>query len=279
MNIKQIIGISEINISKIELNDTQLQLSASVRGSRSQCPVCKRYSLSVHGQYERTITDLSVFELRTAIILKTRKFKCKNDSCYRKVFSEQTPAVMRYSRKTKRVLDIFASLSIELTGRLGSLMTKKLNIGVSTSTITRIAHAQKLPEIKQPRVFGVDDWAFRKGHSYGTVLVDMETSQPIDLLPSRDGSDLKDWLNNHKDVEIVIRDRASSYSSAINEICPNARQVADRFHLLMNLTESLDKYFKSINSRINSLIQGKNKELTVVEPNESTDMGKESAPE
>ena len=116
-------------------------------------------------------------------------------------------------------------------------MSKQLSITVSSSTITRIAHSQKLSDTQQPRVLGVDDWAYRKGVSYGTILIDMETSRPIELLPSRDSEAFKNWLLKYNDVKIVTRDRSSSYSSAIIEACPNAIQIADRFHLLMNPTQ------------------------------------------
>ncbi len=109
-----------------------------------------------------------------------------------------------------------------------------MHIAVSSSTITRIAYSQQLPDINQPRVLGVDDWAYRKGVSYGTILIDMETSRPIEILPSRDGQALKSWLLKYNDVKIVTRDRASSYATAINESCPKAIQVADHFHLLIN---------------------------------------------
>lgn len=124
-------------------------------------------------------------------------------------------------------------------------------------------------EITQPRVLGVDDWAYRKGVSYGTILIDMETSRPIDILPSRDGSDLKKWLAKYPDVRIFTRDRSSSYSSAIKEVCPDAIQVADRFHLLMNLSDALDTYFKSISARIGSLIKSKTDELLELPDHES----------
>jgi len=155
-------------------------------------------------------------------------------------------------------LDAF---SIELTGKLGSQLSKQIFLGVSISTITRIAHKQPLPVIEQPRVLGVDDWAFRKGVTYGTVLIDMETSRPIDLLSSRESGDLKKWLAKYPDAEIVTRDRSGSYSSAINEICPDAIQIADRFHLLMNLSDALDIYFKSISPEIRKLIKYKTDEL------------------
>jgi transposase len=173
-----------------------------------------------------------------------------HSSSDRKVFSEQTSHTMRYSRRTARASSILDTLSIELTGKLGSLLSKQLLLPVSTSTVTRIAMKQKLPEVIQPIVLGVDDWAFRKGVNYGTILIDMETSRPIDLLASRERSDLERWLKKYPNVKIVKRDRASSYFSAINEVCPDAIQVADRFHLLLNLSDALDKYFKSIQSEI-----------------------------
>ena len=140
-------------------------------------------------------------------------------------------------------------------------MSKQLFITVSSSTITRIAHSQQLPEIIQPKVLGVDDWAYRKGVSYGTILIDMETSRPIELLSSRDGKALKNWLLKYNDVQIVTRDRASSYAAAIIEACPNAVQIADRFHLLMNLSDALDTYFKSISTKIRTLITAKTIEI------------------
>ncbi len=160
----------------------------------------------------------------------------------------------RYSRRTRRVTSILESFAIELTGRLGSIISNQLSITVSSSTITGIAHCQQLSDINQPRVLGVDDWAYRKGVSYGTILIDMETSKPIELLPSRDGQVLKDWLLKYNDVKIVTRDRAISYASTIIEACPNAVQIADRFHLLMNLCDALDIYFKSLSTNIRSLI-------------------------
>ena len=158
-------------------------------------------------------------------------------------------------------MKILESFAIELTGKLDSIMSKQLFIAVSISTITRMAHNQQLPEIKQPKVLGVDDWAYRKGVSYGTILIDMETSKPIDILPSREGKDLKKWLMKYNDVQIVTRDRNSSYSSAIDEACPDAVHVADRFHLLMNLSDALDTYFKSISGTINRLVKAKTGEL------------------
>lgn len=267
--IKQLINMPMLYLNNIECTHATIKIYASFKTKQCRCPNCGKYSNTIHDHYFRTITDLPVFQNKTIIILKTRKFRCKNPKCNKKVFSEQTPNILRYSRRTKRTTEILDSLSIELTGNLGSILSKQLLITVSRSTITRIAHNQQLPEIKQPKVLGVDDWAYRKGVSYGTILIDMETSKPIEILPSRDGKDLKKWLSKYRDVEIITRDRSSSYSSAINEVCPNAIQVADRFHLLMNLSDALDKYFKSINPGIRALIKDKTNEILNMSNNET----------
>lgn len=140
-------------------------------------------------------------------------------------------------------------------------MSKRLCITVSSSTITRISHRQRLLEIKQPKVLGVDDWAYRKDVSNGTGLIDMETSRLIELLPSRDGTVLKDWWLTYNDVNIITRDRASPYTAAIIEVCPGAIQIADRYHLLKNLSDALDAYFESIRNKISTLIVDKSKEI------------------
>ena len=274
MRINQLICLPKFTIAKIEHVNASITVFASIKSSRSRCPVCESFSSTVHDIYYRTVADLPAFQNSSVILLKTRKFKCQNPQCFRKVFSEQTPlTVRRYARRTNRVSTLLDSWSIELTGKLGSLISKQQLIAVSISTITRIAHRQPLPVIKQPRVLGVDDWAFRKGVNYGTVLIDMETSRPIELLSSRESADLKEWLAKYPDVEIVTRDRSGAYSSAINEACPDTIQIADRFHLLMNLSDALDTYFKSISQDIRRLIKDKTDEIAKLSVH--TDSGKE----
>ncbi len=194
------------------------------------------------------------------MILTVRKFKCRNDNCKRKVFTEQNDNILPYARRTDRVTRLLSDIAIEMSTGTGRMLSEKLLINVSRSTLTRLAHQQIIPQIKKLKVVGVDDWAFRKGVNYGTVLVDMETSKPIDLLPTRNSEDLKAWLRTHPEIETITRDRASSYSSAIDCICPNTIQIADRFHLLMNLSDALDIFFKSISPEISKLFIDKTTE-------------------
>ena len=261
MNLFQLFDMPQMKVNHFESRQNGLIIFASSKTKGAPCPECGMLNYSVHDYYYRSVTDLPIFQKSTNIQMKTRKFRCKNSSCNRKVFSEQNSHVVRYSRRTDRVSKLLNRLSIELTGKQGSQLTALLLMSVSASTLTRIALRQPLPEIKQPRVLGVDDWAYRKGVSYGTILIDMETSRPIDILPSREKKELENWLTKYPDVEIVTRDRASSYSSAINEVCPNSIQIADRFHLLMNLSDALDRYFKSISQIIKKTITEKTNEI------------------
>lgn len=133
---------------KNECSESTIRIYAEVKSRRSKCPICGKYSKRVHDYYFRTICDLPVFQNKTEILLKTRKFRCVNDRCYRKVFSEQTPDVIPYARRTRRAARILDSFAIDLMGRLGSIMSKRLSIAVSSSTITRIALILKFLRIR-----------------------------------------------------------------------------------------------------------------------------------
>jgi transposase len=261
MNIKHLIDIPKIRVSNIEFRPPIIHIYASLSGKRARCPECKQYSYSVHDRYERAITDLPVFQYHSIMILTVRKFKCRNDSCKRKVFTEQNDNILPYARRTDRVTRLLSDIAIEMSTGSGHVLSEKLQIKVSRSTLTRLAHQHPLPDINTLKIVGVDDWAFRKGVNYGTILVDLETSKPIDMLPTRDSKDLKAWLKDHPGIEIITRDRASSYSTAIDSISPNTVQVADRFHLLMNLSDALDTFFKSISPKISKLIKDKTNEM------------------
>lgn len=212
MNIKRLIDIPKIIVSNIEFKPPIIHIYASLSGKRAKCPECKKHSYSVHDRYERRITDLPVFQYHSKIILTVRKFKCRNEKCKRKVFTEQNDNILPYARRTERVTRLLSDIAIDMPTGSGHVLSEKLQIKVSRSTLTRFAHQQPLPDINTLKIVGVDDWAFRKGVNYGTILVDMETSKPIDMLPTRDSEDLKAWLRDHPGIEIITRDRASSYS-------------------------------------------------------------------
>ncbi|MCG6191298.1 transposase [Maribellus maritimus] len=204
---------------------------------------------------------MPVFQHHSRIVLTVRKFKCRNGKCKRKVFTEQNNNILPYARRTERVKRLLSDIAIDMPTGSGHVLSEKLQIKVSRSTLTRLAHQQPLPDINTLKIVGVDDWAFRKGVNYRTILVDMETSKPIDMLPTRDSEDLKAWLRDHPGIKIITRHRASSYSTALDSISPNTVQVADPFHLLMNLSDALNTFFKSISPKINKLIKAKTCEM------------------
>jgi hypothetical protein len=132
-------------------------------------------------------------------------------------------------------------IAFELGGEAGARLARELGLPVSPNALLeRIRRAPRLGA-EQVKVLGVDDWAIKKGHSYGTILVDLERRRVVDLLPDRSAEGLRDWLEKHPGVEVVSRDRFQPYMDAITTATPAALQVADRWHLLKNLTDAVER--------------------------------------
>lgn len=149
------------------------------------------------------------------------------------------------------------------------MVCDRLGYAICGSTLLNQLGKLKLPEFQTPKVLGVDDFAFRKGHNYGTILVNLETHQPIALLPDRTAETLTMWLEAHPGIEVLSRDRSKTYKSAMTKGAPNAIQVADRFHLVKNLSETLEQAFGSYRSELKSAEQSQH-QATVAEASEET---------
>lgn len=230
-----------IRLEKIISNQDSITIVVKSIASSALCPLCQNPSQKVHSYYSRRIADLPWSGIAVGLLLHTRKFYCSTLACERKIFTERLPEIVKpYARKTVRLNELLTLIGYVIGGEAGSRLALELGMSVSPDTlIDRIRKAANF-NITTPRMLGVDDFAFRKGKRYGTILVDLEKGCVIDLLKDRESSTLEAWLKAHTGIEIVTRDRSSAYAEAIRAGAPDAVQVADRWHLIKNLTEALE---------------------------------------
>lgn len=219
------------------------------------CPFCGEISNKTKSRYERAVRDVAWCGIPVVVSLTARRFACVNAACPQQVFCERIPELTpAYGRRTVRFTETVAALGQTTSAEAAARLGRDLGLSVSADTVLRILRAVPDPESPNPRVLGVDDWAWRKGRSYGTILIDLETHKVVDLLPDRQASTFQKWLEAHPGTEIISRDRAPAYAEAAKNGAPNARQVADRWHLLKNLGEALERWFHRLQPEIPQII-------------------------
>ncbi len=207
----------------------------------SVCPMCRRTCHRIHSWYSRRLRDLPWEGIPVRIELRVRRFFCDSRDCGQRIFTERLPqTALRYARRTSRLSIALEQITLALGGSAGSRLAAQLGILTSGSTLLRQLRRRPVVDPSQaPRVLGIDDWAWRKGRRYGTILCDLERGKVIDLLPERSAESTEQWLRTHPGTEIISRDRASLYAEAATKAVPRVVQVADRWHLLHNLSETL----------------------------------------
>jgi transposase len=219
-----------------------LLLKARAVAEQVACPKCGTRSQRVHSHYQRRLMDLPWQGQGVRIELTVRKLFCDNPECPGRIFTEPLPGIARrYARKTHRLAEALLELAQYAGGEAAARIARTFGLLVSPDTLLDALHKTPASRPPTPRVLGVDDFAFRRGHTYGTLLIDQERRCPIDLLPDRDSKTVEAWLCEHPGIQIVTRDRAQSYKDAIDRGAPDALQVADRFHLLQNQSQALER--------------------------------------
>ena len=234
-------------------------LHIAARGARpgGRCPDCGRASRAVHSRYRRRPADLPSLGRAVGVELGVRRFYCRNAACARRTFAERLPELLGpRARRTRRLAEAQRRVGAALGGEGGARLLRHLAMPASADTLLRLVRGLPLPEPEPPRVVGVDDWAVRKGRSYGTILVDLERRRTLDLLPDRTAETLADWLRGRPGIEVVARDRSTEYARGIALGAPAATQVADRWHLLANVRQVLERWLAGRYARLSHLPPG-----------------------
>ncbi len=241
-------------VDHIGSDGQKLTLSVRSNSQNAFCPSCQELSHRVHSFYTRAPADLPLGGQPVQLYLLVRRFYCCNAHCEKQTFTEPLPDLLAFrARRTDRLAAAQRSVGVALGGEAGARLSARLAMPTSPDTTLRLVRKTQPAAAATPRVLGVDDWAVRKGRSYGTILVDLEQHQVVDLLPDRTSETLSTWLREHPGVEILTRDRSTEYAKGASEGTPTAQQVADRWHLLLNVRQMLERYLPGVYGRLKQL--------------------------
>lgn len=245
---------NQLKIINISEDSKSIKINLKSQTNNCICPKCNAISNKYHGTYVRKVQDLPMLGKQVLLEINSYEYKCENNNCSNKTMVESFDGfISYYSRMTERLSDFLCTLALKTSCEGAARIAKNMNIKVSGDTIIKILlkkyDAMKIDTCSS--TVGIDDFAFKKRHNYGTIIVDEKTHKPIAILDGRDGKTLSSWLKENKHIKMVTRDRASAYAKVIEQELPDAMQIADRFHIHQNLLQAIKKaLYKEIPSTI-----------------------------
>jgi transposase len=244
--------------------DERLMISISSTEAHAICTSCGTMATHIHSRYHRRLSDLPISGYPVTLIVEVRRFFCQNPSCSRKTFAEAFLALaQRFAQRTTRLQSALQHLGLALGAEAGARVGSQFGLASSPSSLLRLLRSIELPTPSSPAtIIGIDDWAYKRRRRYGTLICDLETGKPLELLPDRTVETVRTWLQGHPEITLISRDRWSEYATAAQKGAPQARQVADRWHLLHNLAEQVSALFARIHSEVKGSGPRRNKPST-----------------
>lgn len=241
-----------LQVEQFTLGETLTVVIRSTQAS-ALCTYCGTMATHLHSRYQRRLSDVPVSGYPVKLLVEVRRFFCRNASCPRKTFAEAfVPLAKRFAQRTNRLQAALQDLGLVLGAEAGARLSARLGLPASPSSLLRLLRSVQLPATTSPaRHIGLDDWAYKRQRRYGTLICDLDTGKPLDMLPDRSVQTVSTWLQQHPEIEIISRDRWSEYATAAQKGAPQARQVADRWHMVQNLTESVSALFPRIRAELN----------------------------
>jgi len=230
-------------LDRIERDADRIRLMIHVE-QKPACPLCGEVSRSQHSCYCRRLQDLPWQGVSVQLWVTVGRFRCRNSSCPRKVFCERLPRVARaYGRQTERASEIVRLIGYVAGGLPGQRLLPRLSMAISDDTVLRRIRQKPPQQVSSlpVRNLGVDDWAWRKGQDYGTILVNLDLHRVVDLLPDRAAESFSEWLQHHPEIVTISRDRCGIYAEGAAHGAPQSQQIADRFHLVLNLSATMER--------------------------------------
>ncbi len=232
----------------------QLIICATSQSVEAACPACHEASQRVHSYYQRSPRVLPVSGRAVQLRLRVRRFRCLNGQCSKQTFAEPLPDLIApIARRTNRLTVLLGVYAIQSGGEPGARLLKAGGIATSPDTLLRLAKVERDEPQAVPSIIGVDDFAFRRGHTYGAILVDLLTHRPVELLADRSAETFARWLESHPGVEWISRDRSKEFARGARLGAPQAQQILDRWHVLMNMREVVERALNRLHPRLSRL--------------------------